>query len=281
MLYHVNITLEGGGREIKLGYTEEQLRERVLGPYEMGRPFTVNGKTIKPDEIDKIRISRGEMSVEDLLAKGEEDAQRKGIIGLDDYFAWCSCEEVTDDLILGPPGYKARPAEDVQLRAGRGDKLRVFVVHGRDQGLAGAVGRFVEAVGLKPVMLHEQPDHGRTVIEQFGRESDVGFAVALWTGDDLGESQGALGTVGPAVEKESQSRRAPEDVIFELGYFLGRLGRPRVAIIMDEGVEMPSDLHGIIYIRRADWKSGLYRALTDAGYRISQEQSRKALAVRE
>jgi len=281
MLYHVNITLKTGGREIELGHTESELQDRVLGPYEMARPFMVNGKTIEPGNIHKLRISRGETTVADLLAEAAEEGHRKGIIGFDSYFAWSTCEEVTDDIVLGPPGYKIPSAKVTRGKTGRGHKLGLFVVHGDDQGLKNAVARFAEAVGLKPVTLHDRPDRGRTVIERFEQESDLGFAIMLCAADDLAGSRSALGQAGSTIEKEALRQRARQNVIFELGYFVGKLGRSRVAIIMDEGVEFPLGLHAIIYISRDNWTTELHRALIDAGYSISQEQSRKALAIQD
>ena len=195
------------------------------------------------------------------------------------YRAFAACKDVTDEFILGPPGYKAiqegREYGESEATGGQ----RVFIVHGHDHGLKNGVARFVTAVGLEPIILHERPNQGQTVIEKFEREADAGFAVVLCTADDLAESQRALEAHTGSVDKTALRLRARQNVIFELGYFVGRIKRSRVAILLDQDVELPSDLSGVIYISRANWGTELFKAFMDTGYSISQEQSRKALAI--
>jgi predicted nucleotide-binding protein len=115
----------------------------------------------------------------------------------------------------------------------------VFVVHGRDEGRKQAVARVLEKLGLDVVILHERPSKGRTIIEKFEDYSDVGYAVVLLAGDDVG----AL-----ASERDKLHPRPRQNVIFELGYFVGRLGRKGVCALYEEGVEIPSDYKGVVYV---------------------------------
>jgi predicted nucleotide-binding protein len=112
---------------------------------------------------------------------------------------------------------------------------------------------------LEAIILHEQPDAGRTIIEKFEDcASQVGFAVVLLTPDDVGASK----TVG------NQSARARQNVIFELGYFTGKLGRGRSCLLRKGDVEVPSDLFGVIYTDLDDsdgWKLKLAREMKAAG----------------
>jgi predicted nucleotide-binding protein len=130
----------------------------------------------------------------------------------------------------------------------------VFVVHGHDDAAKEGVARFLEKIGLDPIILHEQPSSGRTVIEKFEMFSnDVAFAVVLLTPDDVGSKAG-----GP-----SQSR-ARQNVIMELGYFMGRLGRTRVCALHKGNVELPSDYQGILYLPMDEagaWKAKLAQEL--------------------
>ncbi|HVJ54131.1 MAG TPA: nucleotide-binding protein [Aliidongia sp.] len=115
---------------------------------------------------------------------------------------------------------------------------KVFVVHGHDEAARLSVARFLEKIGLEAIILSEQPDQGRTIIEKFEEcVADVGFAVVLLTPDDLG---------GVATAPVTGSR-ARQNVIFELGYFAGKLGRGRACLMRKGAVEIPSDLHGVIY----------------------------------
>lgn len=139
----------------------------------------------------------------------------------------------------------------------------VFIVHGHDQGTKETAARFIERLGLNAIVLHEQPNEGRTIIEKFVDYSNVGFAVVLLTADDRG---------GPhSVEPGSYQFRARQNVIFELGYFLGRLGRKRVCVLYREGVQIPSDYQGVLFIPLDDggaWKLPLAREIKAAGIEV-------------
>lgn len=134
---------------------------------------------------------------------------------------------------------------------------RVFVVHGRDQVVKDAVVEFLVELGLEPVVLHEQPSMGRHLLTKFMEEAELAtFAVILMTGDDVGgESSGPL------------NPRARQNVIFELGYFLSRLGQSHVCALVSPGLETPSDFDGIVYVPIDDggqWRAELQRELTAA-----------------
>ena len=116
----------------------------------------------------------------------------------------------------------------------------VFIVHGRAEGLREAVARFVERLGLRPIILHEQASEGRTIIEKIERHSGVGYGVVLLTGDDRGGLAGA--------DPASYQPRARQNVVLELGYFLGKLGRRHVCVLHEPGVEIPSDYDGVVYV---------------------------------
>jgi len=136
----------------------------------------------------------------------------------------------------------------------------IFVVHGHDNAAREEVARFVSKAGLNPIILHEQASGGRTVIEKLEHYSDVGFAVVLLTPDDRGGPMG--GDLQP---------RARQNVIAELFYFLGKLGRPKVCALMKGDLETPSDIGGIVYVPldpHGGWKTTLLRELEDAGYMV-------------
>jgi predicted nucleotide-binding protein len=136
---------------------------------------------------------------------------------------------------------------------------RIFVVHGHEEGPREAVGRFLEKIGLKPIILHEMANKGRGLLTKFSDEaSDVGFAIVLMTPDDKGGPDGG-----------AQFARARQNVIFEMGFFIGKLGQSRVASLVSKEVERPSDYDGIVYIPlETDWRLPLCRELIAAGYNI-------------
>ena len=140
---------------------------------------------------------------------------------------------------------------------------KVFVVHGRDDGTRQVVARFIEKLDLEPVLLDEQADKGRTIIEKFEQEAEeVRFAVILLTPDDEGRLRSEEAELKP---------RARQNVIFELGYFWRALGPNRVCALKKGEVETPSDYDGVIYIPLDDaegWKMGLIRELKAAGFDV-------------
>ena len=143
----------------------------------------------------------------------------------------------------------------------------VFVVHGRDEGAREKVARFLERLELKPVVLHEKPNEGRTIIEKLEDFAHVGFALILLTPDDEGRLRDGKGDFKP---------RARQNVILELGYFLGKLGRERVCALVKEGVERPTDYDGVVYIPLDDsngWEMKLIRELKSAGYDIDANRA--------
>jgi predicted nucleotide-binding protein len=175
-------------------------------------------------------------------------------------------DEYTGPVSLAP---ERRPSADPE-RTGSptiDDSVTgVFIVHGHDNALREQVARLVERAGdgrLEPVVLAEQVDRGQTIIEKFEKYATaVGYAIVLLTPDDLG---GAVST--------SESRlRGRQNVIFELGYFVGTLGRDRIAVLQRGDVELPSDIAGVVYIYADDsgaWKHKICREMSAAGLSIN------------
>lgn len=161
------------------------------------------------------------------------------------------------DLFAGTP---ARQQDRLSSEAAGNS---VFVVHGHDEGARERVAGFLRKAGLNAEILHEKPNSGATIIEKLERHSDVAFAVILLTGDDACEGGG----------EGEMKRRARQNVIFEAGLFVGRLGRDRVALLYKPDVEIPSDLHGLLYTEldaRGAWKIDLLKELIDAGLPASE-----------
>jgi predicted nucleotide-binding protein len=140
------------------------------------------------------------------------------------------------------------------------DRSKVFVVHGHDDGAREGVARFLEKLDLTAIILKEQPNRGRTTIEKFvDCAREVGLAVVLLTPDDLGK----------AVDDDEELARARQNVIFELGYLVGALGRGKACLLRKGDVEIPSDLYGVVYTTMDSgngWKLELARELKDAGF---------------
>nr|WP_197535372.1 nucleotide-binding protein [Bradyrhizobium sp. ORS 278] len=134
---------------------------------------------------------------------------------------------------------------------------KIFLVHGRDEAARNEVALFLRNLGLAPIVLHLQPNGGRHLLTKFREESDgANFAVVLMTPDDVG------GIAGADVQP-----RARQNVVFELGFFIGKLGPAHVAALLKSGVEKPSDFDGIAYIsygQGTSWKTELAREMLHA-----------------
>lgn len=141
---------------------------------------------------------------------------------------------------------------------------RVFIVHGHDDAMKEAVARTLTKLGLDPIILHEQANEGKTIIEKFEKWSDVGFALVLMSPDDLAFPKTA------DVKKDTPTFRARQNVIFELGYFIGTLGRERVLVLQKDGVESLSDYSGVLYEKydnsSGPWRFRLVQELQAQGY---------------
>lgn len=138
---------------------------------------------------------------------------------------------------------------------------RIFVVHGHDHEPKEAVARFLESLGFEAVILHEQANQGRTVIEKVEAHSDVDFAVVLLTSDDLGRAK----------DEPVESARPRQNVLLELGYFIGRLGRANVCALKRGQLEVPSDFAGVVWEEfdgAGAWRTVLGRELQAAGHQI-------------
>jgi predicted nucleotide-binding protein len=136
---------------------------------------------------------------------------------------------------------------------------KVFLVHGRDEAARNEVALFLRAIGLDPIILHLRPNGGRHLLTKFREESEgATFAVVLMTPDDIG----GIAEVDAGVQP-----RARQNVVFELGFFIGKLGPGNVAALLKSAVEKPSDFDGIAYIAHGpgtSWKTELARELHHA-----------------
>ena len=148
-------------------------------------------------------------------------------------------------------------------------KDKVFIVHGHDGELKEKTARILTKLNSAPIILHEQADCGRTIIEKFeANAEDCGCAIILLTADDLGQSKR---------EKEQgvqPNNRARQNVVFEMGYFMGRLTRKHVFVLLDEGVEKPGDLDGLVYVSSSNdyWVVRLGKELKNCGYNVDMNK---------
>jgi predicted nucleotide-binding protein len=159
-----------------------------------------------------------------------------------------------ESLILNPPPHSP---------LARSNPKKVFIVHGHNEALKLNVSTWLYSVGLTPVILHLQPNGGLTsILEKIEHNSDVGCAIILLTADDVGKS----------ISETDYHKRARQNVVFEAGYFAGKLGKNRVVLLYEAGVELPGDLLGNVYILADEhdgWKEQVRLELCAMGFHLT------------
>ena len=166
--------------------------------------------------------------------------------------------EGTPEQKVDVPDNDSSPMSDAREES----RKQVFIVHGHDDAAEQSAARVVEKLGLKPVILHERARESRTVIEQLEICGDVGYAIVLLTPDDVGKAATDIG---------EPKTRARQNVILELGYFLGRLGRKHVCTLLKGDIEIPSDWKGVLYLRMDEagaWRYELAKEMNAVGLHV-------------
>ena len=178
-----------------------------------------------------------------------------------DFMSYLS--DCINEIIAEEERLKVAPAKEKFIADPQSNN--VFIVHGRDELSKQMIARFIDKIGLKAVILHEQANRGTEPIsEKLKRHSrQICAAVILLTPDDEGRLKPTEGTA------QSMSPRARQNVVFEMGYFIGCLGADRVFGLMKGGIEKPSDYDGIyIDLDSNNWKFELVRDFKSAGIAV-------------
>lgn len=145
-------------------------------------------------------------------------------------------------------------------------KTEVFIVHGHNEDAKTKTARFIEKLGLKPIILHEQASGSKTVIEKIETFSNVGFGIVLYTPCDIG---------GKNEENPNYKNRARQNVVFEHGFLIGKIGRENVCALIKGEVEIPNDISGVVYVKMDNedaWHLKVARELRNSGYEIDMNK---------
>ena len=138
----------------------------------------------------------------------------------------------------------------------------IFIVHGQDNEAKISTARFIEKLGFRPIILHEQASSGKTIIEKIEEYTNVGFGIVLYTPCDLG---------GKKEPNPSFQNRARQNVVFEHGFLIGKIGRKNVCALVKNEVEKPNDISGVVYIKMDEddaWHLKLVKELRNSGYDV-------------
>jgi len=279
--YHVRIAKKRGTVRwaFELDLSKKEVEDGIIKPFVEGKSFICGGSPIEPSDVDQIRINETEQSSSQIIASAklkkvtQELLKRFYGVGKgghsDEWYVTHAGKVVTRDFVK-----ELRLHNKSRTFA---MKENVFIVHGRDLLSVKELKSMLKRFRLNPIVLHEQPSGSRTVVEKLEKYSDVGYAFVILTPDDIGcfnievskSLQSIVGTLQNLIEAytvikhkgplkrvhgelskvaSSFKPRARQNVVLEFGYFIGFLGRDRVCCLYKGDVELPSDMHGIVYV---------------------------------
>jgi predicted nucleotide-binding protein len=241
----------------ELDMPRQDLMAKIARPFIEGRQFFCGGVVVDPLRVQEVRFSETQQSSSELAPFINARRRSHNILSLSPpqhEVIWEGADktrEIIDEA--GVPEVK-----DVGINP-KVPNDRVFIVHGHDQRAVDQTEILIHRFGLTPVILREAPSEGRTVIEKLEAHSNVGCAIVLLTPDDVG-----------GIDREHLTPRARQNVIWEWGYLVARLKRQNVICLYKSGVELPSDLDGLVTIHISDdvreKAEEIRRELRAAGY---------------
>jgi len=277
MYYHIAVTSESCKRTrilypfylLDIAENEVEKIYRLVREYNRGEQIRIKGAFIDNRQYPEMIIVRSEETAKAVVNKQAQVFVVGGYLMADrrplaDRF-FIEKKDTKDDITAKVFDHVEK---ETQPKAGLADadavkNKKVFIVHGHDNELKEATARLVEKIGLEAVILHEQPKGGKTIIGKLEKLADrVGYAIILYTPYDEGREKGS----------ENSKPRARQNVVFEHGLFMGKLGSERVCVLRKGEVEKPSDDQGILYIEVKDgsneWKHEVAKELKNAGYDV-------------
>ncbi len=284
MYYHIAVTNENCKNSEKkshypvfdLDITEKESMYEIVRKYDRGEKIRLKGAFIDNCQYPEMMIVQSEEKAETFKKNLINEIAKKASIHYGYDRAISYYDQPTVNVIMNE---KKDTEDDItakvfdhveketQPKAGLADadavkNKKVFIVHGHDDLLKESVARLVEKIGLEAVILHEQANEGLTIIQKLEKQADVGYAIILYTPCDEGRKKGS----------ENSKPRARQNVVFEHGLFMGKLGSERVCALRKSEVEMPSDAQGILYIEvkegSNDWMYQVAKELKKAGYDV-------------
>lgn len=269
--YHIYIEYEDPEKSgIRFNISEEELVRTFVTPFTAGQPFWFMGRLLNPLKVATVVIFWSYETADKLVLPNQETIatckDKKFVMDSISKGKVKGAYLYTEKFLLTPTDKKA-VASGLSATSNLPVNMRrrIFVAHGSDdemkQATIGALGK----LGLAPVLMREQTSQGRKIVEAFADYADVSFAVVLLSPDDFAYAKDNA----PAKRK----LRPAQDVIFELGFFLGRLGKDNVLVFYREleNFEVPTDFEGVRFTAfddRDSWKLALTRELTACGYSV-------------
>lgn len=257
-----------------------EIEQDIVKPYLKKEQFQFDGYFLNHPDIVRVVIKESERTTKE-YSKYENDNMSSGIImyiSPSDILTYDQhVKDITKTVFenckkqlkkgLEPKTSTSKETMDKPKTQKQIDNSKVFIVHGHDELAKIETARFIEKLNLKPIILHEQASSGKTIIEKIEEHSNVEFGVVLYTPCDVGSKKGE--------EKKNLKNRARQNVVFEHGFLIGKLGRRNVCALVKDVVETPNDISGVVYIPmdvHKAWQLALAKELRNARYDIDMNR---------
>lgn len=245
----------------------EDVKKHIIYPFLRKETVYIDGRYIEASKINMVKIKQSGNSTSVLQDIANSNVPR-GVLMVysrltvlnDRYTTDITKEVLTEAGELIANSQKEKIDTSIKNTTTT-NNTNVFIVHGRDDLAKTEVARFIEKLGLNAIILHEQDNGGKTIIEKIEEFTNVGYGIVLYTPCDRGALEG----------DEVLKPRARQNVVFEHGYLIGKLGRNKVSALVKAQVEIPGDLNGLVYTeldKAGGWKLSIAKELTREGYSI-------------
>jgi predicted nucleotide-binding protein len=244
----------------------DEISELIIQPYVKNDSIYIDGRYIEHKRIRALKIKSSVKTLGELRAIAQSSVAPNVLYIYTQIMVLDSDKYVTDitkDVLKSAGGILK--ASTPKADSFRPKNSKVFIVHGRDELAKTEVARFVEKLGLTAIVLHEQASSGKTIIEKIEEQTDVGFAIVLYTPCDI----------GGLVDDTNQKHRARQNVVFEHGYLNAKLSRSNVCALVKGDIEIPNDISGVVYVTldtHGAWHVALAKELRQAGYSIDMNK---------
>lgn len=271
MYYHVIIELnEKDKRDYNVTLSElnkqdtNEIIEDIILPYLHQEEFLFDGQMLVKEKVRSLKVYETKENSQFLYdIENSKDRDFLWIVRERDVVTYKQyANDITKNVfkLASEKQIKLTSKQSIQM-----DRTKVFIVHGHDAEAKLEVARFIEKIGLEPIILHEQASNSQTIIEKIESYSNVGFGIVIYTPCDVGAKKS---------ESSNLKNRARQNVVFEHGFLIGKLGRSHVCSLVKGEVEVPNDISGVVYtsMDASNWQIELAKEMRESGYEIDMNR---------
>jgi len=271
--YHIYVEYtEPDKSGIRFNIPQEELVRTFSSPFTMGQPFWFLGKLLNPNKVIKAVIFWSYQTADKLVLPNQETivaAKEKKYLIESVVKGKVKGAYVCTEKFLPSTEKNTSPSQLLPSASGNLGR-RIIVVSGADDEMKQALTGALTKLSLIPLVMSEEPSQGKKIVENFSRDyADVAFAVVLLSPDDFAYAKNEAAT--------KRKLRPQQDVVFELGFLLGKLGKGNVLVFFREcaNFEIPTDFEGIKFTAfddRDSWKLALIRELSNSGLAVDGDR---------